>query len=76
MKIESTDAVPTMTETAYVLTSAAVPFVVKELASVAILLNYAERLEKFTGQRFLAEDSEKRKMFFYLPILNLVRFLM
>lgn len=76
MAIESTDAVPTMTETALVLTSAVGPSVVKERTSVAIPLNYVERLEKFTGQRFLTEDAERRKMFFYLTMLNLVRFLM
>lgn len=52
MAIESTNAVPTMTETAPVLTSTARPFVVKEPVSVAIPLNHVERLEKFTGQNF------------------------
>ena len=61
MVIESTDAVPTITETASVLTCAARPSVVKESAFVGIPLNHTERPEK---------------MFFYLTMLNLARFLM
>ena len=72
MAIESTDAISVVTETTLILTSVDGPSIVKEPASVAILLNHAERLEKFTGQNF---KHWQQKMFFYLTTLNLVRFL-
>ena len=55
-----------------VSSSVAAPTLVKELASVAILVNHAERPEKFNGQNF---KRWQQKMFFYLTTLNLVRFL-
>ena len=71
MAIERNDAIPTMVETAPILASAAGPSVVKEQASIAILVNHEERPKKFTGHNF---KRWQQKMFFYPTTLNLARF--